>query len=93
MDVQPIRTKADHKAALKLVSRLVDLDPAPRTPYGDLLDVMSTFVAVYEAKYFSIEPTDPIEAIKFRVDQQGLAPRDLEPMIRSSVPDRGTISA
>ena len=81
MDVQPIRTKADHKAALKLVSRLVDLDPAPRTPDGDLLDVMSTLVAAYEAKHFSIEPADPIEAIKFRMDQQGLVPRDLEPMI------------
>ena len=90
----PIRTKADHKAALKLVSRLVDLDLAPRTPDGDLLDVMSTLVAVYdEAKHFSIEPADAIEAIKFRVDQQGLAPRDLEPMIGSSVPDRGTISS
>ena len=47
MDVQPIRTKADHKAALKLVSRLVDLDPAPRTPDGNLLDVMSTLLAAY----------------------------------------------
>ena len=81
MDVRPIRTKADHKAALKLVSRLVDLDPAPRSPDGDLLDVMSTLVAAYEAKHFSIEPADPIEAIKFRMDQQGLVPRDLEPMI------------
>ena len=81
MDIQPIRTKADHKAALKLVSKLVDLDPAPRTPDGDMLDVMSTLVAAYEAKNFLIEPADPIEAIKFRMDQQGLAPRDLEPMI------------
>ena len=81
MDIQPIRTKADHKAALKLVSKLVDLDPAPCTPDGDMLDVMSTLVAAYEAKHILIEPADPIEAIKFRMDQQGLAPRDLEPMI------------
>ena len=81
MDVRPIRTKADHKAALKLVSTLFDLDRAPRTPDGDLLDVMSTLVAAYEAKHFSIEPAVPIEAIKCRMDQQGLAPRDLEPMI------------
>ena len=52
MDIQPIRTKADHKAALKLVSKLVDLDPAPRTPDGDMLDVMSTLVAAYETKHF-----------------------------------------
>ena len=81
MDIQPIRTKADHKAELKLVSRLVDLDPAPRTPDGDMLDAVSTLVVAYEAKHVLIEPADPIEAIKFRMDQQGLAPRDLEPMI------------
>ena len=78
MDIRPIRTKADRKAALELVSRRVDLDPAPRTPDGDMLDVMSTLVAAYEAKHFSIEAADPIEAIKFRMDQQGMSPRDLE---------------
>lgn len=81
MDIKPIHTKADHKAALKLVSRLVDLDPAPGTPDGDMLEIMATLVAAYEARHFPIEPADPIEAIKFRMEQQGLAPRDLEPMI------------
>ena len=81
MDIKPIHTKADHKAALKLVSRLVDLDPARGTPDGDMLEIMSTLVEAYEARHFPIEPADPIEAIKFRMDQQGLAPRDLEPMI------------
>lgn len=81
MDIKPIRTKADHKAALKQVSHLVDLDPARGTPEGDLLDVLSTLVAAYEAKHVAMAPADPIEAIKFRMDQQGLAPRDLEPMI------------
>ena len=81
MDIKPIRTKADHKAALKQVSRLVDLDPARGTAEGDLLDVLSTLVAAYEAKQVAMAPADPIEAIKFRMDQQGLAPRDLEPMI------------
>jgi HTH-type transcriptional regulator/antitoxin HigA len=81
MDIKPIHTKADYKAALKLVSRLVDLDPERGTPDGDLLEIMSTLVEAYEAKHFPIEPADPIEAIKFRMDQQGLAPRDLEPMI------------
>jgi HTH-type transcriptional regulator / antitoxin HigA len=83
MDIKPIRTKTDHKAALKQVSRLVDLDPTRGTPEGDLLDVLSTLVAAYpyEAKHVAMAPADPIEAIKFRMDQQGLAPRDLEPMI------------
>ncbi len=81
MNIKPIHTKADHKAALKLVSRLVDLDPPRGTPDGDMLEIMSTLVEAYEAKHFPIEPADPIEAIKFRMDQQGLVPRDLEPMI------------
>lgn len=81
MNIKPIHTRADHKAALKLVSRLVDLDPARGTPDGDLLEIMSVLIAAYEAKHFPIEPADCIEAIKFRMDQQGLAPRDLEPMI------------
>jgi HTH-type transcriptional regulator / antitoxin HigA len=46
-----------------------------------MLDVMSTLVAAYEARHIPVEPADPIEAIKFRMDQQGLAPRDLQPMI------------
>lgn len=81
MDIKPIHSRADHKAALKLVSKLVDLDPAPSTPDGDMLEVMSTLIAAYEARHFPIEPADPIEAIKFRMDQQGLSVADLEPMI------------
>ena len=81
MNIKPIHSRADHKAALKLVSRLVDLDPAPGTPDGDMLEVMSTLIAAYEAKHFAIGPADPIEAIKFRMDQQGLSVADLEPMI------------
>lgn len=81
MDIKPIHTKADHKAALKLVSRLVELDPARGTPDGDMLEIMATLIAAYEARHFPIGPADPVEAIKFRMDQQGLAPRDLQPMI------------
>ena len=81
MDIKPIHSKADHKAALKLVSKLVDLDPAPSTPKGDMLEVMSTLIAAYEARHFPMGPADPIEAIKFRMDQQGLSVADLEPMI------------
>jgi HTH-type transcriptional regulator / antitoxin HigA len=81
MDIKPIRTKAHHKAALKLVSKLVDQDPAKGTPEGDLLDVMTTLVVAYEAKHFPVVPADPISAIKFRMEQQGLLPRDLIPMI------------
>ena len=81
MNIKPIHSRADHKAALKLVSNLVDLDPAPGTPDGDMLEVMSTLIVAYEAKHFPVGPADPIEAIKFRMDQQGLSVADLEPMI------------
>jgi HTH-type transcriptional regulator / antitoxin HigA len=81
MDIKPIRTKADHKTALRLVSRLVDLDPVRGTPDGDMLDIMATLISAYEATHFPCGPADPIDAIKFRMEQQGLAARDLTPMI------------
>ena len=58
MDINPIHSKADHKAALKLVSKLVDLDPARSTPEGDMLEVMSTLIAAYEARHFPMEAAD-----------------------------------
>lgn len=81
MDIRPIRTEADHAAALAEISALMVADPELGTPDGDRLDVLATLVQVYEARHHPIEPADPVEAIKFRMDQQGLTPRDLEPMI------------
>jgi HTH-type transcriptional regulator / antitoxin HigA len=79
--IKPIRTKSDYKAALKQVSKLVDLDPDPGTVNGDMLDILSTLLVAYEAKHFPMAAADPIEAVKFRMEQQGLGPRDLVPMI------------
>lgn len=81
MKIQPIHTKADYKAALKEVSTLIDLDPALGSEHGDRLEVLGALVEAYEAKHFAIELPDPIEAIKFRMEQQGLKPKDLQPMI------------
>lgn len=81
MDVHPIRTDADYKAALKTISRLMEHDPDMGTPEGDRLDVLTTLVQAYEAKNFQIDPPDPIEVIKFRMEQAGLTAKDLEPMI------------
>lgn len=81
MDIRPIRTEADHRAALKEVSRLMEEDPDIGTPDGDRLDVLATLVQAYETKHFPIDLPDPIEAIKFRMEQAGLTPKDLEPMI------------
>lgn len=81
MDIRPIRTETDHKAALKEISRLMEEDPDIGTPDGDRLDVLATLVQAYETKHFPIDLPDPIEAIKFRMEQAGLTPKDLEPMI------------
>lgn len=81
MEIRPIHTKADYKSALKEISRLVELDPELGTPEGDRLDILATLVQAYEAKHYPIDLPDPVEAIKFRMEQGGLTPKDLEPMI------------
>ncbi|QIL74398.1 transcriptional regulator (plasmid) [Diaphorobacter sp. HDW4B] len=81
MQIHPIRTPKDYAAMLKEVSKLVDLDPMPDTTDGERLDVLTTLVEAYERKHFPIEAPDPIEAIKFRMEQQGLEVQDLVPMI------------
>ena len=81
MNIRPIRTKADHAAALAQISALMAADPKRGTPDGDRLDVLATLVQAYEARHYPVAPADPVEAIKFRMDQQGLTPSDLQPMI------------
>jgi HTH-type transcriptional regulator / antitoxin HigA len=81
MEITPIRTEKDYRAALRVVSALVDQDPSPDTPEGDRLDVLSTLIEAYERRHHPIDLPDPVEAIKFRMDQAGLTIKDLEPMI------------
>ncbi len=84
MDIKPIRTEADYKAALKEIAALMESDPELGTPDGDRLDVLVTLVQAFEARHYAIDLPDPIEAIKFRMEQQNLKPKDLEPMIGRS---------
>jgi HTH-type transcriptional regulator/antitoxin HigA len=84
MDIQPIRTESDCKAALRQISTLMESDPEPGTPDGDRLDILATLVQAYEAKHVPILAPDPVEAIKFRMEQSGLSVKDLEPMIGKS---------
>lgn len=84
MDIRPIRTKADYKATLKEISALMEADPAPGTAEGDRLDVLVTLVQVYESRHVPISPPDPVEAIKFRMEQGVLSVKDLEPLIGKS---------
>jgi HTH-type transcriptional regulator / antitoxin HigA len=78
-DVKPIRTKNDYEAALAEVER--SWGAKSGTPAGDRLDVLATLIDAYEAAHYPMDPPDPIEAIKFRMEQQGLTRRDLEPLI------------
>ena len=83
MNIKPIRTQADNRAALAEISKLMARDPAMGTPVGDRLDVLVTLVQAFEARHYPLDAPDAIAAIKFRMDQQGLTARDLEPMIGS----------
>lgn len=79
MDISPIRTENDHLAALIEIESLMEAEAG--TPEGDRLDVLVTLVEAWERKHFPMDLPDPVEAIRFRMDQLGLTPRDLEPMI------------
>ena len=79
MDIHPIRTDEDHAWALEQIERLWGAESG--TPEGDELEVFITLVDVYEARHHPIELPDPVEAIRFRMEQQGLSRADLEPMI------------
>jgi HTH-type transcriptional regulator/antitoxin HigA len=78
-EIKPIRTKHDYEAALAEVERLWGAKAG--TPEGDRLDVLATLIDAYEAQHYPMDPPDPIEAIKFRMEQQGLTRKDLEEII------------
>ncbi|MBK0003709.1 type II toxin-antitoxin system HigA family antitoxin [Erwinia sp. S38] len=81
MQIKPIRTEQDYNAALRTVSPMFENEPELNTPDGDYFEVMCLLIEEYEKKHFPIEAPDPIEAIKFRMEQQGLSVKDLEPAI------------
>ena len=81
IEIKPIRTTADYEQALAEVERLWGAQLG--TADGDKLDVLATLIDAYEAKHFPIDPPDPIEAIRFRMEQQGLTRKDLEPLLGS----------
>ncbi|EPL08615.1 type II toxin-antitoxin system HigA family antitoxin [Pseudomonas sp. CF161] len=81
MNIRPIHTDQDYRAALKNVSPFFDNEPTPGTPEGDYFDVMVTLIEAYEAKHFPVDLPNPIEAIKFRMEQSGLSVADLVPAI------------
>lgn len=78
-ELRPIRSAADYEGALAEVESLWGAKSG--TPAGDRLDVLATLIDAYEAEHHPMDPPDPVEAIKFRMEQQGLSRKDLEPFI------------
>ena len=79
MDIKPIRNKRDCEAALGEIEHLMTAKRS--TPEGDRLDILVTLVEAYEAKHFPLDFPDPVEAIKFVMEQRNLAVKDLVPYI------------
>ena len=82
VEIKPIKTDADYRATLREIDGL--MSARLNTPEGDRLDVLVTLVEAYEARHFPIDLPDPVEAIKFRMEQAGLTVKDLEPFIGRS---------
>lgn len=82
MDIRPIKTDADYRAALNDIENLMMAEPD--TVEGEKLDILVTLVEAYEAKHFPMDLPDPVEAIRFEMERKGLTVKDLEPMIGKS---------
>jgi HTH-type transcriptional regulator/antitoxin HigA len=82
MDIKPIKTDADYRAALTDIETLMTVEAG--TPEGERLDIMVTLVEPYERRHFPLERPDPVEATRFQMDQMGLTAKDLEPLIGCS---------
>ncbi len=81
MNISPIKTKRDHARALKEIEGL--MTAKRNTPEGDRLDILVTLVEAWEAKHYPIDLPDPVAAIRYHMEQNGLAPKDLVPYIGS----------
>lgn len=79
MNIKPVRTEADYKAALAEIESLMAAEFG--TPEGDHLDILVTLVEAYESKHFPLELPDPVAAIKFTMERSSLTIKDLEPSI------------
>ena len=78
-DLKPIRTENDYEQALAEVEELWGARTG--TSKGDRLDVLATLIEAYEVEHYPMDPPDPIEAIKFRMEQQALSRKDLEKIL------------
>ena len=81
MNIKPIKSEEDYTATLSQIESL--MDAKPNTPQMDELEVLTTLIEAYETQHYVIEAPDPIEAIKFRMEQDGLKQKDLVSIVGS----------
>lgn len=79
MEIKPIKSVRDYRRALREIEGL--MSARRNTPRGDRLDVLVTLVEAWEARHYRLDLPDPIEAIKYHMEQKGLSPYDLVPFI------------
>lgn len=79
MNLKPIKTKKDYQQALDRLEIIFDANK--RTPEGDELEILGILIDQYEKEHFPIDLPDPIEAIKFRMEQLGLTQKDLAKVV------------
>ena len=75
--IKPVRTKAEYNSALARIEKLIALNPIKGTEEYDELDIIGTLVAAYENLHYPISAPDPVEAIKYMMEEKGLKPKDL----------------
>ena len=82
MNIQPIKTDQDYRTALRAIESLMSAELDSKE--GERLDILVTLIEAYERQHFPLDLPDPVEAIRFQMEQKGLVPKDLEPMIGRS---------
>lgn len=83
MDIRPLRSEADYDAALIEIEHYFNAPPEAGTPEADRFDLLALVIGDFESKHWAIDAPDPVEAIKFRMEQRGYGQRDLAALLGS----------
>lgn len=75
--IKPVRTKAEYRTALARIEKLISLNPKKGSAEYDELDIIGTLVSAYEDIHYPIDAPDPIDAVKYMMEEEGLKPKDL----------------
>jgi HTH-type transcriptional regulator/antitoxin HigA len=83
MDIRPLRTEADYDAALAAIQAFFDDEPDPGSPEADAFDLLALVIADYERRHWPIDPPDPLDAIRYRMETGGFSQADLGRLLGS----------